>query len=204
MDIGAIAAITVLTVFSVATRWWAFHRVDLIAVEISSASLFYSFICLIVISTSPNALWNNLASSYWQLKILGGLFIVFVLAMIHHYFFNKLNDRISKKIEDAALKVQGNAPTKKIKKDALGATIPLLRHAIFLSYSTFFTKKTGWEYIRKGKLDARKAFSTLLCKICGVSQFGEDDFCLESKHEIIGIVTFNLLCIGAIFLAVWK
>lgn len=189
MKFAVLLVILVFTGISVFFRWLAFNRVDSVAFDLSVSSMAYTLLKPVLSSNSWSEFINAICDRDWLLCCFFSVAIVVVLAIIHHYFFGKLFMQIENKIAETKRKLTGNNSNRTLKSDALDATIPLARHAVFLSYITFIKRFS----LRKGKRIAREKFAGLLTRISGNNELSERDFCLNKKNEIVGLVAFNLL-----------
>lgn len=197
IKIVIISAISAICIFF---RWFAFNRVDSVALEVSAVSFSFR-----VFETVTKYQSQNIAGKDILLCVLSCLLFV-ALSCFHHANYSTLYEKIKGVIDNAKPKLENDTEETKgenaIKREALDNTLPLARHAIFLSYSHFLENKLGF-YIRRGKKDARENYAKLLNSLSKLSfKVQESDLLLSEQTQKGGLLSFLVLGIFSILLAI--
>lgn len=189
IKITIIIVITVISAISIFLRWFAFNRVDSVALEIAVVSFAF-----LVFETIGKYQSNELVGKD-IIKCVVSLLLVILLSCFHHSCYSSLLERI-KELIDRAKPEKKNTSEKgneanDIKREALDNTLPLARHAIFLTYSYFLEEKFNF-YIRRGKKNARENYARLLNSLSKLSfRVQESDLLLPTGTQMAGL----LICI---------
>lgn len=186
-----------ISAVSVIIRWWSFSRVDSVALELSLNSFF-----LKLFETCTDIFVND-SFSLCAVLLCALLFLfVVILATVHHWMKNKLNKIVQDIIEEAKQTSKESSDFEETRKNVLDSTMPLARHAIFLSFSAFLEQRLPVT-VRKGKSDARKRYAQLIDSISDAGNVvKENDLLLPEKKQILGLVLFLLLGAGSVLIAV--
>lgn len=195
-----IVMIVSIAAISIFFRWFAFNRVDSVALELSVIS--FSFRIFEIIANYPD---KGLPGKDILLCIISCLLIV-ILSCFHHVNYSTLYEKIKSIIDNAKPKTENDTEETKgendIKREALDNALPLARHAIFLTYSYFLEKKIG-HYIRRGKKDARTNYARLLNSLSKLNfKVQEFDLLLPKEAQKGGLLIFLVLGILSIILAI--
>lgn len=189
-----------ISTVSILFRWLAFNRVDSVALELSLVSF-----SVRVVETLIK--YQEGAFSEKDIQYCGFLFgLVLLLSGFHAFSYQILTQKIRTVIDRA--KPQKGTDTEKtkelneLKRQALENTLPLARHAIFLSYSYFLEERLG-HYLRKGKKNARENYAKLIISLAGGQYTVEpSDLLLPTPAQLIGLLIFLGLGILSVVLAV--
>lgn len=181
-----IAVIVALSVISIFFRWYAFNRVDSVALEISVVSFAFR-----VFETIGKYQSNEFTRKDIALCVLS-LLPVAALSFLHHSNYSTLLEKIRRLIERAKPDLGNRAKeveeANAIKREGLDKTLPLARHAIFLTYSYFLEEKFNF-YIRRGKKNARENYARLLKTLSKLNfNVQESDLLLDEGAQIGGLL----------------
>lgn len=200
--ITKIVAIVAISAISIFFRWVAFNRVDSVAMELS------------VVSFSARVLESIAKYQVGELTgtdiilCVSSLALVMILSFVHHSLYSSLLERIKEIVNNAKPGMESDAEENEeerakneIKRQALDNTLPLARHAIFLSYSYFLEHKFNF-YIRRGKKNARENYAKLINSLSKLSYTTQaSDLLLPPGTQKGGLVVFSLLGVVSVFLA---
>lgn len=192
--------IAVISAISIFFRWFAFNRVDSVALEISIVSFAFR-----VFETIGKYQSKEIAGYDIGLCIALFAFVV-ALSYIHHANHATLLEKIKKLIDDAKPEQRNKDEeineAADIKREALDNTFLLARHAIFLTYSYFLEERINF-YIRQGKKKARDNYARLINSLSKLSfTVQESDLLLSKGAQIAGLLICFVLAGFSVLLVV--
>lgn len=195
-----IVVIVTISAISIFFRWFAFNRVDSVAMEFSIVSLAVKLLETITKYRTAGIVRRDIG-------LCAFLFLlVAVLSCFHHANYSTLLGKIENIINEAKPDEKGETEQEKaendIRREGLENTLPLARHAIFLTYSFFLENRFKF-YVRRGKKSARENFANLINSLSKLTyKIESSDLLLTTGTQIGGLAVFTLLGGLSVYLAV--
>lgn len=195
-----LVVIVTISAISIFFRWFAFNRVDSVAMELSMVSFTVKLLDTIIKCQTEGIIWRDVGLC----TIL--FLLVAALSGIHHAYYSNLLEKIGGIINNAKPAEDGDTEQEKatnnIRREGLDNMLPLARHAIFLTYSFYLENKLNF-YVRRGKMSARENFAKVINSLSDLTYKVEpSDLLLPNGTQIGGLLAFLFLGGGAVLLAI--